>query len=56
MGAVTAILFAERNHIIHKLVLDSPFIHLEHVIARVMKKETNLPEILLKIILYFLKK
>lgn len=39
MGAVTAIIFAERNHkIVEKLVLDSPFPKLENVIKRVIQK------------------
>jgi hypothetical protein len=57
MGAVTAIIFAAKNHkIVDKLVLDSPFRSLEEVIRRVIHKETNLPQPLVSVILYFLKK
>jgi hypothetical protein len=57
MGAVTAIMFAAKNHkIVDKLVLDSPFRSLEEVIRRVVTKETNLPQPLVSLILYFLKK
>ncbi len=39
MGAVTAIMFAAKNHkIVDKLVLDSPFKCLEAVIRRVIDK------------------
>jgi len=57
MGAVTAILFAAKNHkIVEKLVLDSPFKSLELVIRRVIKQETNLPQPLISLVFYFLKR
>ena len=57
MGAVTAIMFAAKNYkIVEKLVLDSPFRSLELVIRRVIKQETNLPQPLISLVFYFLKK
>jgi pimeloyl-ACP methyl ester carboxylesterase len=57
MGAVTAILFAAKNHkIVDKLVLDSPFRSLEEVVRRVIDRETSLPHPLVSLLLYFLKR
>ena len=57
MGAVTAILFAAKNHkIVDKLVLDSPFRSLEEVVRRVISRESSLPQPLVSLLLYFLKK
>lgn len=57
MGAVTAINFAVKNpKIIDKLILDSPFRFLEAVIKRVIKQETGMPQVLTKILTYFLSK
>lgn len=57
MGAVTAILFAAKNHkIVDKLVLDSPFRSLEEVVRRAINRESSLPQPLVSLLLYFLKK
>lgn len=57
MGAVTAILFAAKNHkIVDKLVLDSPFKSLEEVVRRVIQRETSLPLPFVSLLLYFLKR
>ncbi len=57
MGAVTAVLFAAKNHkIVDKLVLDSPFRSLEEVVRRVINRESSLPQPLVSLLLYFLKK
>ena len=38
MGALTAVVFAEKNHrIVDKIILDAPFSSLENVVRRVIK-------------------
>lgn len=57
MGAVTAIIFAAKNHkIVDKLVLDSPFRSLAPVISRVIQRETKMPLPVASVVLYFMKR
>ena len=57
MGAVTAINFAVKNpKVVDKLILDSPFRYLESVVKRVIVQETGMPQMLVKMLTYFISK
>ena len=57
MGSLCAIMFSDMySYEVSALILDSPFKKLSHVIERVAKRKVNLPDIIIKPLLYFIKR
>ena len=56
MGSLCAIMFADMySYEVSALILDSPFKNLSEVIERIAKRKVNLPDLIIKPLLYFIK-
>lgn len=56
MGAVTAIIYVQRDKDILGLVLDSPFCNFREVVLQIAKKKVKLPGFMIDGVISFLKK
>ncbi len=56
MGAVTALMHADRDPSIAAMILDSPFTYLKRVAKDLMKQQTNIPGFVTSFGLLFINK